>query len=115
MKTDMNYLKTMSGDNPELMSEMIDIFMEQIDGLFADMKTTLDKKDYMTLGKVAHKAKSSVAIMGMNELSARLKELELLTKNSEKTETYPEYLDLFKNETREAIVELREFQKTLSH
>ncbi len=113
MRTDMNYLRTMSGDNPELMSEMIDIFTDQVDDLFLDMKKNLEQKDYETLGKVAHKAKSSVAIMGMNKLSAKLKELELLTKDNEKPETYPSYLDLFQKETKEAIIELKGFKESL--
>lgn len=109
----MNYLRTMSGNNPELMAEMIDIFTEQVGDLFQDMKNNLESEDYETLGKVAHKAKSSVAIMGMNELSAKLKELELLTKENEKPETYPSYIELFQNETKEAIIELKGIKDSL--
>lgn len=111
MKTDLSYLQTMSGGDRGLIHEMIDIFIDQIKEIEDGMKVLLHEKNYDSLGKLAHKAKSSVAIMGMNSLAKKLKELELLTTKNHKIEKYPEYLKLFSAESKEAIIELREYQQ----
>jgi HPt (histidine-containing phosphotransfer) domain-containing protein len=110
MKTDLNYLKSMSGDSTELIIEMIDIFLLQIDEFYPEMISLLKEKDYNSLGKLAHKAKSSVAIMGMSNLAEKLKELELLTKENKDTSTYSAYIELFKTECDQAVQELSEYK-----
>lgn len=114
MKTDLNYLKDMSGDDPKLMAEMIDIFKEQVVELREEMQKLLDKGDYFSLGKVAHKAKTSVAIMGMEELAAELKKLELQSKESKNVDNYQNFIDSFDTATKEAIMELSEIRNTLT-
>jgi HPt (histidine-containing phosphotransfer) domain-containing protein len=103
----------MSGDSVELIVEMIGIFEVQVKEIQVEMQQNLDNKNYDALGKLAHKAKSSVAIMGMDTMSKKLKELELLTKNNDKIEKYQDYIDLFIIECDEAVKELHEFQKSL--
>ncbi|MGC9343165.1 MAG: Hpt domain-containing protein [Bacteroidales bacterium] len=114
MRTDLNYLKTMSNDDPDLMKEMIEIFNLQVNELSQEMQDLLENKEYETLGKVAHKAKTSVAIMGMNDLAKELKDLELNTKELKNTESYKDSVENFKIETEEAVKELNEFIKNLS-
>ena len=89
MKTDLSYLKSMSGDNQELIHEMIEIFTSQVEEFMVEMQDLLDDDDYEALGKLAHKAKSSVAIMGMNNLAKKLKELESLTQNGQRSGEIP--------------------------
>lgn len=114
MKTDLNYLKTMSGGDTRLINEMIDIFRDQVDEFSQEFNTLLEKNDYINLGKLAHKAKSSVAIMGMNDLAEKLKELELLTRKGEKSEKYPEYIRIFNTDCKIALKELDDFQQSLN-
>ena len=113
MKTDLTYLKTMSGEDPDLMNEMIDIFVAQVGEFQDDLQTLHDAGRYAELGKMAHKAKSSVAIMGMESLAEKLKELELLTRENKKTENYQDYINLFNSECTKAIIELKDFQDTI--
>jgi HPt (histidine-containing phosphotransfer) domain-containing protein len=114
VRTDLNYLKTMSGDDPVLISEMIEIFSQQVIELQNEMEELLRKKDYTTLGKVAHKAKTSVAIMGMNNLASELKNLELNAKEMKNIESYEDCIENFRIETEEAVKELLEFKNELS-
>ena len=74
MITDLNYLKTMSGGDDKFISEMIDLFREQIGEYTELMPRLLHNKEYRDLSKLAHKAKSSVAVMGMNQVADLLKE-----------------------------------------
>jgi HPt (histidine-containing phosphotransfer) domain-containing protein len=113
MITDLTYLKGMSGGSSDIIKEMIGIFIEQTQEYIVDMQKHLDEKDYLSLGKLSHKAKSSVAIMGMNDLAADLKTLELLTKDSKDIETYQGYVDKFITQCKAAISELNEIQGNL--
>jgi len=98
----------MSGGNSEIIKEMIVIFNEQAREYIVDMQKYLDEKNYVLLGKLAHKAKSSIAIMGMTELAADLKTLEINTKEEKDINTYPACVEKFINQTKQAIAELEE-------
>ncbi|HJZ41457.1 MAG TPA: Hpt domain-containing protein [Bacteroidales bacterium] len=106
MKTDLSYLREMSGGNRELILEMITIFKDQVVEFADEMDAHLRNKEYELLGKLAHKAKSSVSIMGLTNLADSLKSLENDAREGKKPEGYPLIVDLFKKETGEAIKEL---------
>ncbi len=114
MKTDLNYLKTMSGNSIELISEMIQIFNDQVIEFSVEMQELHDRQDFSSLSKLAHKAKTSVSIMGMHVLSEKLKELEVSARDSKNTESYQEIIDFFKSECDQAVMELKDFQDQLS-
>ena len=65
------------------------------------------------LGLLAHKAKSSVAIMGMNDLAVMLKTFELQAKEEKESELYESYITRFKTETEAAITELDDLVNNL--
>jgi HPt (histidine-containing phosphotransfer) domain-containing protein len=108
MKTDLTYLKEMSGGNKDLIREMITIFNTQVVEFGRDMDTLLEKKEYEQLGKLAHKAKSSISIMGMKDLAVELKTLENLTREGKQTEKYAGLISSFNNQTQLAVQELKE-------
>lgn len=109
-KTDLTYLITMAGDNYELILEIIDIFVIQAEEFWNEMQDLYNKKDYDALGKLAHKAKSSVAIMGMDELAIKLKNLELLCNEGKNIELYQDIISNFKAECIIVIEELLEYK-----
>jgi len=113
MITDLTYLNSMSGGNPEIVKGMIDIFVEQAHEYIRDIQTHLDEKNYIALGKLAHKAKSSIAIMGMNDLAGELKTLELLSREGQEAEKYPAIVENFKIQCQKAIEELTDIASKL--
>ena len=106
MITDLNYLKTMSGGDSKFIREMIDLFREQIEEYKSIMPQLLEKKDYDGLSKIAHKAKSSVAVMGMTEVADLLKELEILAHDSKDVDRYEPIITYFLEQSEQAISEL---------
>ena len=114
MITDLTYLTNMAGGNTGIVKEMIGIFIEQVQEYIVDMQRHLAEKDYISMGRLAHKAKSSVAIMGMTELAADLKILELISKESVDIEKYPDFVTRFVSQCQLAIVELQEKDSELS-
>jgi HPt (histidine-containing phosphotransfer) domain-containing protein len=103
----------MSAGNPDLILEMINIFKTQVVEFSASMDEYYRNKEYEMLGRLAHKAKSSISIMGLSELAVDLKNFENLTKSGMEVEKYPSYIEKFKLETREAVEELEEVSKNL--
>jgi HPt (histidine-containing phosphotransfer) domain-containing protein len=108
MITDLNYLRTMSGGDDKFIREMIELFREQINEYKVDMPELLRKGDFSSLSKMAHKAKSSVAVMGMGQVAELLKELEMLAHESKETERYAAMVDEFLSQSQLAIDELEE-------
>jgi HPt (histidine-containing phosphotransfer) domain-containing protein len=106
MIADLNYLKTMSGGDPNFIREMIALFREQIDEYKMIMPELLQKKKYLELSKVAHKAKSSVAVMGMTEAAELLKELEILAQGGLEVEQYDRMINEFLEQSQMALKEL---------
>jgi HPt (histidine-containing phosphotransfer) domain-containing protein len=106
MKIDLSYLREMSGGNKELVLEMISIFKSQVIEFGQNMDQLLVNKQYELLGKLAHKAKSSVSIMGMEKLAGQLKDLENFTREGKNIKSYTPIVTAFKEETAEAIREL---------
>jgi len=106
MLVNLDYLKSMSGDNPEFIKEMIGIFKVQISEYAEQMPELIKSGEYLKLSKLAHKAKSSVAVMGMTRESELLKELEILAKDGQQHENYMDMVDDFIEHSQKAIVEL---------
>jgi HPt (histidine-containing phosphotransfer) domain-containing protein len=106
MLTDLSYLRGMAGDNAEVIKEMVGLFIEQVSEISESMDKALNEKDYIVLSKLSHKAKASVSIMGMNDLATKLKEFELMAGELKEIDSYPGYINKFKNDCAIAIDEL---------
>jgi len=106
MITDLNYLKTMSGGDSKFIREMIGLFREQIEEYKIIMPELLQKKDYDGLSKIAHKAKSSVAVMGMSQVAELLKDLEIITHEEREVERYEALIIHFLEQSELAVIEL---------
>ena len=113
MKTDLTYLKNMSAGNKELVLEMIGIFKQQAKEFVIEMNELYEKSEFESLGKLAHKAKSSISIMGLNELAIELKNFENMAKAGVGTDKYPAFIAKFREETDEAIDELDEVSNNI--
>jgi PAS domain S-box-containing protein len=64
---DLNYLYKRTKANPDLMMEMIAIYLEQTPPLISKMKETLINKDWEALRTTVHKLIPSFAIMGFQK------------------------------------------------
>ena len=96
----------MAGGDPSFIKEMIDIFKAQIEEYKVEMPELLSKKEYVLLSKLAHKAKSSVAVMGMTKEADILKDLETKAKESIDTSSYEEMINLVLSNSELAVKEL---------
>jgi HPt (histidine-containing phosphotransfer) domain-containing protein len=112
-KFDLTYLNEMSQGDNDLIIEMIEIFCEQVPELIDEFEDYLVAYNYDGIAATAHKAKSSVAVVGLNELAALLKELEVNARNQTNKNDYSRYIEEFKNVSKNAAAELIEYIKNL--
>ena len=104
----MEYLDSVAGGDLGIINELVILFREQTIEIAKEMESLLIKKDYTSLGLLAHKAKSSVAIMGMTEMAQILKTFELQAKEEKDIHLYESYIERFKKDTQEAVKELED-------
>ncbi|MBL7967294.1 MAG: Hpt domain-containing protein [Prolixibacteraceae bacterium] len=105
--TNLDYLLEITGGEPEIMKEFIQMFFDQLPEFKDGLTNHLVNKNWEELGKLAHKAKSSVMTFGMNDLGHRLKELQIKTQKLEEIDTYADYVHEFLETITIAEVELK--------
>lgn len=101
-----DYLKQMAEGEEEVIQEMTSLFKGQVPDLIQKMERARKDKDYKSLREVAHRAKSSVAIMGMNNLAEQMKQLELDAENQTNTDSYADKIANFKSTCNQAVNDL---------
>lgn len=75
--TNMDYLNKRTKSNPELMMEMIGLFLEQTPILINTMKVSFHSKDWSTLQTAAHKIIPTFSIMGISpEIDMKAKKIK---------------------------------------
>ena len=106
--TSLAYLDEVTGGDPEITKEFIEMFFEQIIEFKTGLREYLSQKLYKELGELAHKAKSSVMTFGMNDLGMHLKQLQLKTQKLEGIDTYEDHVAEFETLIDRAQKELTE-------
>ncbi len=77
----LSYLEGIAEGDKDIIKELIEIFIEQIPEFTDGFEESMLHEDWVKVAAIAHKAKSSVMSMGMEELgSIDLKNMELLAK-----------------------------------
>lgn len=102
----LDYLNEMSEGSDDLIRDLINMFIKQVPVFSEQLDSYYKSGDYLSLGKLAHKIKSSVAMMGINELTVDMKTLERIAKEGKEKEKYPVFISKFNTISNEAIVEL---------
>ncbi len=113
-KINLTYLETLADGNNELIIELAQIFIEQVPEFIAEMNEHYTNKNWQALSAIAHKAKSSIDIMGLSELRKMLKNLEIDAKNNENTDSYKSVIAYFTSTCNNAIIECEELIKKLN-
>ena len=105
----LSYLESIADGDREIIKELIVIFLEQIPEFTEGMQSAFEKEDWRVLAGLAHKAKSSVLSMGMNDLgNIDLKNLELIAKTFR-----IEVLDQSQTKTEREAEELENLKRSL--
>ncbi len=109
--TDLSYLEEMSGGSVEIIQEMLKLFVQQLPEATANLNHFYNSKDWHNLAETAHSLKSSLKIIGVDNLASSIERLEQMAKNSESVEKYSSIIEEFEIGSVAAVGELREWEK----
>ena len=107
-KYDLSGLNELFGGNQQMINEIVMLFLEQAPRHIEEMQESHQQQNFDLLGIVAHKAKSSVVMLGLNELASKLSKIEKDTRDrknydgleallNEALDEYKIVFDQFKN------------------
>jgi HPt (histidine-containing phosphotransfer) domain-containing protein len=110
----MSYLNSISNGDNSFLRDLIDLFFEQIPDYQEKLKDLNNKKDWQNLAKTAHKAKSAIIMMGMDDIARELKKMEENAKEEKIIGDYQEIIAKFVNDTNSALVELKDIKEKIT-
>jgi enolase len=114
--TDLAYLIKRTKANPELMMEMIALYLEQTPPLVAAMKDGLKKADWKTLAAAVHKMIPSFTIVGIhNDFENKAKKIQEYAIASQQTGDIVELVLQIENICEQACLELKEEFETIKN
>ncbi|MBT1700114.1 response regulator [Fulvivirgaceae bacterium PWU4] len=67
-KFDLTYLRSISNNNEDFITEMIQTFVQSMPGIVTEMDACLEEKNWEKLGKLAHQIKPSFTLLGIHDL-----------------------------------------------
>ena len=82
------------GDDLDLVTELIELFLEESPKLLADVQSAVQRRDAKAIERTAHRLKGSAGNFGMNEAVATALRLELLGRKGELTDADATYQSL---------------------
>ena len=97
---DREYLDSLYGGDAEYQIDMFEIFLSQVDEDTLALKSAFDSKDYEQVGKIAHKIKPGMAMVGLTDIQTILGALEKSSKEAiepEIIEHYERFNNTFKS------------------
>ncbi|HEX6226573.1 MAG TPA: response regulator [Chryseolinea sp.] len=102
----LDYLRSVSGNNEEFIREMVLTFTQTIPPLLIEMKQALSDSDWPKLARHAHQIKPSFTLMGLTELRSNILFIEENSKASTKLDEIPHAVLNFIRQCEVVIPEL---------
>lgn len=104
----LDYLNDVTGNDFETKKQLIELFFSQEKEIAANLKNAMENCDYENLSKIAHLAKSTLKIMGINDVSDKMKELQELASQNIEHEKYQSIIDFYFENMPLALKELEQ-------
>lgn len=93
-KPDLSYLMQLMDNNIEIVLEVLAIFKSEVPKDMHNLEMHLQNKEWEMLGKTAHKLKSSVGNLGLNQLRDIFLYIEQNGKEETNLDKMPAYVKL---------------------
>ena len=103
---DLAYLKSLPGANDEFVKEMIEIFIEDTPKELEKITKAINDQDFAAVKRIAHKLKTSVSFMGLNQIVPLLKEMEAKGTAEQEMDAIIKLFSVVENTCSKAIKEL---------
>lgn len=105
----IDLLNKRTGYDPELLKEMFNIFKDSYPEYFELLFDRIKDENWKGVSEIAHRAKSSVAIMGMETLREEFSKIEALGMNGEPIEGCYSWIGQLKMKVELAVNQIQKY------
>lgn len=77
---DLSYLNQVFQGNQEMVNNIIRLFLEQVPEYVEEMEDCIKRDDMIALHPLAHKAKSSISMLGLTTMERNILDIERFSK-----------------------------------
>jgi PAS domain S-box-containing protein len=109
LPVDVNVLKKLVGDDPEIVRELLEDFRHNSASISSDLHTAWQSADFKNVGAAAHKLKSSARTVGAMALGEMCEKIETAV-TAERFEHIGELIELFNEAIAEVDRHLQSYQ-----
>ncbi|MFA6403477.1 MAG: ATP-binding protein [Salinivirgaceae bacterium] len=106
----LSYLESIGEGDSKFLNELLELFKQQMPILNQELTDALFNKNYAELSGIAHKAKSSVAMLGITELVTDLQTLEIKAKQAIEVDTFPAIVEKFGAISKQVLNEIKDLK-----
>jgi HPt (histidine-containing phosphotransfer) domain-containing protein len=86
---DLSYLNQVFQGNREMINNIISLFLQQVPEYIKEMEECVRKNEPLSLHPLAHKAKSSVSMLGIRKMECDILQIEQDSKNLRNLDQLP--------------------------
>ena len=105
---DLSYLNQIFQGNAEMINNIINLFLEQVPEYVQEMVNCVERNDLLSLHPLAHKAKSSIAMLGLKSMEKKILQIEHDSKHNQNLANLPELVRMVEQESEEVYSQLRQ-------
>ena len=73
---DLSYLNQVFQGNQDMINNIIQLFLEQVPQYIGEMEKCVERQDFISLHPLAHKAKSSITMLGLKNMEQQVITIE---------------------------------------
>ena len=86
---DLSYLNQVFQGNRDMINNIISLFLQQVPDYIREMEECVRKNEPLSLHPLAHKAKSSISMLGIKQMETDILAIELNSKNLRNLDELP--------------------------
>lgn len=95
---DLSYLEQVFQGNKEMIHHIIKLFLDQVPEYIREMELCVERNDLLALHPLAHKAKSSITMLGLRSMEGVVRDIEKRSREHRDMEELPQLVSLVKND-----------------
>ena len=104
---DLSYLNQVFQGNQEMINNIIQLFLQQVPEYITEMEVCVEGDDLLALHPLAHKAKSSVTMLGLRSMESNILEIERKSKAHLELATLPGLVSDVRSECEIVMTQLK--------
>jgi HPt (histidine-containing phosphotransfer) domain-containing protein len=107
VRYDLSYLNQVFQGNREMINNIIHLFLQQVPEYVREMEECVRKNEPLSLHPLAHKAKSSVSMLGIRDLEVDILQIEQDSKNLRNLDDLPRLVTRVKENCQVVYMQLQ--------